>query len=236
MDRNSRLVIKELKIKHQLDHTFKPFTTQLTKDAIMKSSNSTAAGPDGLTSLHLKYLGPKGIPYLTDHLNLSLAHADLPAVWKKANIVPIPKPGKPINQSSGYRSISLLSPVVKVLERLLLPFVLQSLPSSPTQHGYKVMHSTITALLPLVTKVAIGFNEKKPASRTATVSLDISKAFDAVNHDLLLDKISNTPLHSDIVCWIAAYLQGLPLPRGHFSTVHLPFWSASGVRSFSSPL
>jgi hypothetical protein len=60
-------------MKHQLDCAFKPFTTQLTKDAIMKSLNSAAAGPDGLTSLHLKYLGPKGIAYLNYLFNLSLA-------------------------------------------------------------------------------------------------------------------------------------------------------------------
>jgi hypothetical protein len=68
------------------------------------------------------------------------------------------------------------------------------------------MHSTITALFPVVTNITIGFNEPKPASRTAMVSLDISKAFDAVNHDLLLQKISNTTLHSNITRWMAAYL------------------------------
>jgi hypothetical protein len=65
-DRNSRRVIKNLKKKHQLDHSFKPFTPQLTKDAIAKSSNSTAVGSDGTSSLHLKFLGPNGISYLTD--------------------------------------------------------------------------------------------------------------------------------------------------------------------------
>jgi hypothetical protein len=68
------------------------------------------------------------------------------------------------------------------------------------------MHSTITALLPVVAKVAIGFNEPKPASRTAMVSLDISKAFNAVNHNILLQKISDTTLHSNITRWMAAYL------------------------------
>jgi hypothetical protein len=70
------------------------------------------------------------------------------------------------------------------------------------------MHSTITTLLPIVTNVAIGFNEKKPASRTVMVSLEISKAFDAVYHDLLLDKISMTPLLSNITRWMTAFLRG----------------------------
>jgi hypothetical protein len=90
-------VLKQLKKKHRLDSTFVPFTDQLTKNAILKLSNSTAMGPDGSTSLHLKFLGPKAITYLTNLFNLFFAHDDIPAVWKKANIVPIPKPGKPFN-------------------------------------------------------------------------------------------------------------------------------------------
>jgi hypothetical protein len=111
------------------------------------------------------------------------------------NIVPIPKPGKPNDASLSYWPISLLSPAVKVLERLLLLYLHESLPTTPTQHGYKVMHSTTTPLLPLVTKIALGFNEPKPASRTATVSLDLSKVFDSVDHVLLIKQISNTSLN-----------------------------------------
>jgi hypothetical protein len=97
---------------------------------------------------------------------------------------------------------------VKVLERLLLPFLTESLPCATTQNGYRPLHSTITALLPIVMKIAIGFNEGKPASRSALVSLDISKAFDAVSHDLLLQKLANTPLHSNLIRWLKVYLQG----------------------------
>jgi retron-type reverse transcriptase len=70
------------------------------------------------------------------------------------------------------------------------------------------MNSTTTALLPIATNIAIGFNEPKPAKRTALVSIDISSAFDGVNHDLLLGKIAATPLHSNVTRWIAAYLSG----------------------------
>jgi hypothetical protein len=139
---------------------------------------------------------------------LSVANADIPAIWKKANIIPIPKPGKATSQSTSYRPISLLSPCVKVLERLLLPYLPASLPSAPTQHGYKAFHSTVTALLPIVTNVAIGLNQDKPAKRTALVALDISKAFDTVNHDLLLEKITNTTINPNVARWLGAYLHG----------------------------
>jgi hypothetical protein len=197
--RQSRCVTKNLKRAHHLDRLFRPFTDVLTKKAIVNSSNSSAASPDGLTMLHLKHLGAKGISYLTELFNLSVANADIPAIWKKAVIIPIPKPGKAAGVSTSYRPISLLSPCVKVLERLLLPYLTSSIPSSPTQHGYKAFHSTVTALFPIVTNIAIGLNKDKPASRTALVALDISKAFDTVDHDLLLEKITGTNLDSNVI-------------------------------------
>jgi hypothetical protein len=53
---------------------------ELVKRAIEGQSNSTAAGPDGLTALHLKNMEPRGIAFLTDLFNLSVANADLPAI------------------------------------------------------------------------------------------------------------------------------------------------------------
>ena len=104
---------------------------------------------------------------------------------------------------------SLLCPASKILERLVLPLVTPSLAPAPTQHGYRPMHSAVTALLPLSNQVASGFNAKRGAPlRTATVSVDISKAFDAVDHTLLLQQICATDLHPNLVHWLATYLRG----------------------------
>jgi hypothetical protein len=75
-------------------------------------------------------------------------------------------------------------------------------------HGFAAGRSTVTALLPLVTMAANGFNENKPPSRTAVVAFDISKAFDAVDHMLLIKQISSTPLHPNLIHWLATYLRG----------------------------
>ena len=201
----TRRVMRNLKHKHQIDPEFTPFTEAATKDAINQASNSTA----GLTSLHFKHLGLRGVAYLTKLFNLSLSQANLPVIWKTAHIIPIPKPGKPLNLSTSYRPISLLSPAVKILERLLLPFINPpTLPLSSTQHGFRPFRSTTSALLPLVTTAANGFNVRKPPTRTAVVAVDISKAFDAVDHTLLLKQISDSDLNSNVVRWLAVYLRG----------------------------
>ena len=95
---------------------------------------------------------------------------------------------------------------MKVLERLLLP-ELNSLPFSPTQHGFRTGHSCTTALLPLVTQAAQGFNKTKP-ERTTTMAIDLSKAFDMVNHTKLLSSLSSTNLNHNILRWLNAYRQG----------------------------
>jgi hypothetical protein len=71
--------MRELIKIHHLNHSFAPFTPVLTKQVILRA-NSTAQGPDGLTTLHLKFLGPIGIAYLTTLYNLSFAHANIPVI------------------------------------------------------------------------------------------------------------------------------------------------------------
>ena len=178
------------------------------RSAIQRTGNSTATGPDGLTALHLKHLGELGVGYITKIFNLSLARSDIPAIWKNSIILPIPKPGKPKDQGSSYRPISLLCPAAKVLERLLLPYLVDALQTARCQHGFKPHHSTVTALLPLTTAITQGFNQRKPPSRTIAVAIDISKAFDSVDHCLLLDMVNGTDLNPSIIRWLAAYIRG----------------------------
>jgi hypothetical protein len=57
----TRQVLRQLKLKHPIDHNFQPFTDLATIDSINESSNSSAVGSDGLSSLHFKHLGPRGL-------------------------------------------------------------------------------------------------------------------------------------------------------------------------------
>ena len=207
-DRNARRINRNLRRSHPLDSSYAPFTVLNTVDAIRNSKSSTAAGPDGLTPVHLKHLGLKGVTFLTALFNLSVGGADIPSIWKSALIIPVVKPGKSPECSKSFRPISLLCPAVKILERLILPSLTSSLPTAASQHGFKPLHSTTTALFPLVSQIVRGFNDEKPPRRTAAVSVDISKAFDSVRHSHLIDKASRTDLHPNLVRWLSAYLRG----------------------------
>ena len=205
-DPHSRLVKRELTRTHPLNPTSSPFSPDIVAEATRNSGNSRAVGPDGLTIHQLKHLGPTGINFLTDLFNLSYNRADIPAIWKTATVIPLLKPAKPADQGSSYRPISILCPAAKVFERLLLP-ELNSLPLSPIQHGFRAARSTTTALLPLVTQIAQGFNKTKP-DRTTTMAIDLSKAFDMVNHTKLLAALNSSDLRHNTLRWLSAYLKG----------------------------
>jgi hypothetical protein len=195
-------------LTHKLDSRYNLFSVKDVDLAIRQPKSSIAVGPDGLTAVHFKNLGQQCLRYLTELFNLSIRHANIPVIWKEAVIVPILKPGKSADLSSSYRPKSLLSPAVKFLERLLKPEINESLPKNSNQHAYAKLHSTVTALLPIATRIAIGFNDEKPARRSALAMIDISKTFGSVDHLLLIEQICNSNLRSNYVRCIAAYLRG----------------------------
>ena len=132
----------------------------------------------------------------------------IPHIWKLANIVPIPKPNKDIYKGTSYRPISLLSVIAKTLDKSLLPYITANIPNTPTHHGYKTQHSTVTAVHTLNNTVAKGFNQMAPPARTITVALDMSKAFDTINIHTLIRKLLQTIIPGTMIRLIANYIKG----------------------------
>ena len=129
-------------------------------------------------------------------------------IWKAALILPVLKPGKTADKGSSYRPISLLCPAVKILERLLHPSLKEAFNLEDHQHGFHRRRSCTTALLPFTDKVANGFKQRKPPRRSVAVALYISRAFDTVDHTILLQNLAATPLHPNLLRWLATFLRG----------------------------
>ena len=139
-----------------------------------------------------------------------------------ANIVPIPKPNKDIDKGTSYRCpclcthvhvyvpISSLSVIVKTLEKSLLPYITADIPNTPTQHGYKTQHSTVTELHTVNNPVAKGFNKMAPTARTITVALDMRTAFDTINIHTIIRKLlqAKIKIPGTIIKVIAIYMKG----------------------------
>ena len=79
---------------------------------------------------------------------------------------------------------------------------------TPTLHGDKSQHSTVTALHTVNNTVAKGFKQMAPPARTITVALDMSKAFDTINIHTLIRKLLHTKIPGTIIKFIANYIKG----------------------------
>ena len=168
---------------HQLPSTGTPsFTLGDTKDANRLAKSSTAIGPNGMSFLHLKKLAHGAIDYLTNISNLSISTGQIPEVQHKAIIIPIIIPGNDDNICNNRRPFSQLCPAAKTHESLLLPKILTDIPFHPGLSGFRLKHSTCTALSMIAANIAAGFSRKTPAHRTVLVALDLIAAFDNVDH------------------------------------------------------
>jgi len=100
-----------------------------------------------ITGVILKQLPKKAIVKLTHLYNAAFQLKYVPSYWKAAEVIMIPKPGKPVNEVTSYRPISLLPILSKLFEKLLLKRlkpILDKKQIIPThQFGFRNKHSTI---------------------------------------------------------------------------------------------
>ena len=176
--------------------------------ALRRLKPKKAAGPDGLTPVMLQRLPFKAVLFLTKVFNMCLALCHFPRTWREAKVICILKPGKDPLHPANYRSISLLSVLSKVFERILLarlsPLLgdIQAIPLH--QFGFRPGHSTPQQLLRVVEAAALGYQDR---AYTAAVSLDVEKAFSTTWHAGLLHKLIQLELPSHIIHILHAFLR-----------------------------
>ena len=149
---------------------------------------------------------------LISHLaNLSFDQGAFPSKFKHALITPLlKKPGLSKSDTSNFRPISNLNTIGKILERLALARLLPHLSVSPSfspgplQSAYRKFHSTETALLKLTNDIMDAIDSGKV---TILAALDMSAAFDTLNHTTLFHRLENTfGLSRTVHTWIHSYL------------------------------
>ena len=190
-------VQKELKIdknqKEQINFDFKPFffedENEKSVEKIIDSiKKDVATGCDDIPAKIFKDFKTTLSPYITKLINLSYKCNTFPDILKKAIVTPIYKKEEK-NDISNYRPISILTILSKIFEKSasnqLLNYFETHLLINSKQHAYRKFHSTITCLFELINHIHEKLDERKVV---AIVSLDLSKAFDSINHDLLLKK------------------------------------------------
>ena len=156
-------------------------------DLLLNLNPNKAQGPDGIHGRILKNCARSlGLP-LSLLYHKSYCTGDIPADWKLANVVPIHKKGSKV-EVSNYRPISLTSLIMKTFERIIRQELLNRCGHliDQRQHGFTEMKSCCTQLVNFCDSLALSLNAN---IKTNVVYFDFQKAFDSVNHDIILQKL-----------------------------------------------
>jgi exonuclease III len=177
-------------------------------NALIKIDQKKSTGDDKLDPFFLKTSATVIFEYITHIFNLSITTGVIPSTWKTAHVLPLHKGGDTYNMNN-YRPISKLSCLSKILESLinsqLKSFLSLSSFLSPSQSGFRARHSTISAASLVVNDVIAALDNKQ---HCAALFVDLSKAFDTVDHHLLLNKLSLMGFDHMSLQWFKSYLTG----------------------------
>ena len=152
-----------------------------------------------------------GLPVISDSLcdisNLSIATGAFPDSWKIARVPPIFKSGQTDDQSN-YRPISVLPVLSRIFEKLIFNQFYQYLDTNkhlfPKQSGSRRLYSVVTSFLSCTND---WYENMDTGKYTALVFIDLRKAFDTVDHDILLKKMQKYGVSGNELAWFTSFLR-----------------------------
>ena len=155
-------------------------------EAVKHLKPKTTSGVDGIPPYILKGCAEALTYPLCILYNLIIKTRSSPKIWKTSRIIPIPKGGNE-TRIENYRPISIICAPAKVFEHIIYTRIFSHIKSyvCENQHGLIPGRSTTTILLNFSQYIYDAFNESKQVD---AVYFDFSKAFDRINHDILLKR------------------------------------------------
>ena len=183
-----------------------PCDIEEVKTIIIKLNSGKAHGPNSIPTDILQLLFHDIAKPLTQIFNLSFKTGVHPDLLKTARVIPVFKKGSRLLVSN-YRPISLLSNLNKILEKLMFKRVYDYLERNNAiyrlQFGFRSKHSTTHALIDITETIRKALDDKKLA---CGIFVDLQKAFDTVNHEILIKKLAHYGIRGVVKSWFMTYL------------------------------
>lgn len=194
------------KIPNGTEFTIPSVTTHFIQSQLQNLRVSKATGIDDLSAKYLKVAAPIISEPLAKIFNLSIQTGNYPDALKKAKVTPVYKRGEK-SDINNYRPISVLPIITGVFERhiskCLVSFLEQHRLIYEQQSGFRQRHSCLTSLTKIIDTWLTAINNNETVG---ALFLDLTKAFDLVNHQILLQKLSLYKFSASTLSWFTSYL------------------------------
>ena len=192
--------------KDRAEFNFKTIEVKDIRAAFAKIKTAKSFGIDNISSYFLKlalhYIGNS----LAALFNTSIETSQFPDSWKVARVTPIFKEGDK-TEKSNYRPISVLPVISRLFEKLVFDQLYQHMKEnhlfSPDQSGFLRLHSTLTCLLKNTEE---WYNGLDLGQLVGLVFIDLKKAFDTVDHEILCKKLQVYGVQHRELSWFRSYL------------------------------
>ena len=173
-------------------------------DMIFKNLKHSVPRHDEITTAVLQLALPAIRTPLVHVMNLSLAEGIFPDELKITNVLPLYKGDNPM-RFNNYRPVSLINIISKVFKKVMYTRLMSFLEKKMynKQFGFRKLHSTYMTLMRLIDKLT---NAIEKGEYGIGVFLDFSKAFDTVDHTILLSKLYHYGIRGSALSWFSSYL------------------------------
>ena len=178
---------------------------------VSKLPNKSSSGHDNISNILLKKLIQHIAPVLVEVFKKSMTMGEFPTVMKLAEVVPLYK-SKENFLETNYRPISLLTTISKILEKIMYQRINSFLQNTgqiyKNQYGFRANHSCEHTIGQVVRTLIKNIENRL---YSACILLDLSKAFDTIEHRILLQKLELYGIRGNALTWFDSYLSNRKL-------------------------